>query len=413
MSVMQSRPRQLTVLFGAALVSVAGIAFADVTIEEKTSMELPIFKAHGNATENFTVDKKRRDYEFHCEGMMSMLCGKAQTSEIVRLDKNMSYELEPAKKTYREQPFPTESERKELQRRLAETMEKMKQCTAQQPVQPAVDTSKCQMSPANVDVRSLGADGQILGHDVHRSVVNLTQSCANKETGDVCDMQFGFDIWLTGDKVAGMEDRVAFDKAYLTKMGLIGDSGAAVQKQVLQMLAPYAEQMKELQAKSGDLKGQALRTAFHVAYGGAHCAAASKANAGGAGSPVGSGDLGTQATDAVAQSTASVAAEKLAGEGVGGMIASRTLSSVGGKLLSGMFAKKKKLEAETAGSGKPAEAAAPAMVTMVRVSTETTAIRTDAVAADRFEIPAGWKRIVPKATGKEEPFSCPKNEKGE
>ena len=72
MSVMQSRPRQLTVLFGAALVSVAGIAFADVTIEEKTSMELPIFKAHGNATENFTVDKKRRDYEFHCEGMMSM-----------------------------------------------------------------------------------------------------------------------------------------------------------------------------------------------------------------------------------------------------------------------------------------------------------------------------------------------------
>jgi len=81
--------------------------------------------------------------------------------------------------------------------------------------------------------------------------------------------------------------------------------------------------------------------------------------------------------------------------------------------LSGMFAKKKKPEAEAASSGKTAEAAAPAMVTMVQFTTETTAIRTDAVAADRFEIPAGWKRIVPKAAGKEEPFSCPKNEKGE
>jgi len=413
MSVMQSRPRQFTVLSGAALLSVAGIACADVTIEEKTSIELPIFKAHGNATENITADKKRRDYEFRCEGMMSMLCGKAQTSEIVRLDKNLTYELEPAKKSYREQPFPTEAERQELQKRLAEAMDKMKQCAAQQPVQPAVDPSKCQMSPATVDVKSLGADGQLLGHDVHRTAVNLTQSCTNKETGDVCDMQFGFDVWLTGDKVPGMEDRVAFDKAYLTKMGITGDSSAAMQKQVQQMLAPYAEQMKELQAKSGDLKGQALRTAFHVAYGGAHCAAASKAGAGGAGSSVGSGDLGQQTTAAVAQSAASVAAEKVAGEGVVGSIASRTMSSVGGKLLSGMFAKKKKPEAEAASSGKTAEAAAPAMVTMVQFTTETTAIRTDAVAADRFEIPAGWKRIVPKAAGKEEPFSCPKNEKGE
>ena len=51
------------------------------------------------------------------------------------------------------------------------------------------------MSPAKVEVRNLGADGQILGHNVHHSVVNLTQSCTNSETHDVCDMQYGFDTW--------------------------------------------------------------------------------------------------------------------------------------------------------------------------------------------------------------------------
>ncbi len=413
MSVMQLQRRGLCVVLGAVLAGAAGVASADVTVEEKATIELPIFKAHANSTESFSADKKRRDYEMNCEGMLSMLCGKTQSGEIVRLDKSVSYELEPKKKKYRELPFPTEAERKEFQKRMVDNLEKMKQCAAQQPAQPAkpaLDTSKCQMSPAKVDVKNLGADGQILGHDVHRSVVNLTTSCTNKETGDVCDMQFGFDVWLTGDKVPGLEDKLAFEKAYMTKLGLTGEGSAVMAGQVQQMLAPYAEQMKELKAKSGDLKGQALRTSFHMAFGGAHCAAASKSSSGG-GSPAGGGDLGQQTKDAVAESTAAVAASKVAGGGVAGDIAARAMSSVGGKLLSGMFSKKKKPESEVA--AKPAEPEAPGMLTMVKFTTETTAIRTDPVAADRFEVPADWKKIVPKTPGKEEPFTCPKNEKAE
>jgi hypothetical protein len=123
------------------------------------------------------------------------------------------------------------------------------------------------MSPPVVEVRNLGADGKILGHDVHRSVVNLTQSCTNRETGDVCDMQYGFDVWLTDDKVPGLEDRNAFEMAYMTRMGLTAEASAAMARQVQQMLAPYAQQMNELKTKSGDLKGQSLRTSFHMAYG--------------------------------------------------------------------------------------------------------------------------------------------------
>ncbi len=414
MSVMQLQVRGLCVL-GVSL-GVAGVAFADVTIEEKSTIELPIFKAHSNSTEDITADKKRRDYEMKCEGMMSLLCGNAQSGEIVRLDKSASYELEPKKKSYRETPFPTAAERAEYQQLMQANLEKIKQCAAQQPAQPTqptVDTSKCQMSPAKVDVKNLGADGQILGHAVHHSVVSLTQSCTNKETGDVCDMQYGFDSWLTDDKIAGLDDRKAFEMAYLSKMGLTGADSAAMAKQVQQMMAPYSQQLNDLKAKSGDIKGQPLRTSFHIAFGGAHCAAASKSNAGGAaGGAAGSGgDLGQQATDAAANSAASAASAKVRGGGLLGGVASDTMNAVGAKMLSGMFSKKKKPDTGDTGDAKPVAAAAPDMVTMVTFTTETTAIRSDPVPADRFEIPVGWKKIVPKAQGKEESFSCPTSAK--
>ena len=405
MSVVRFRLRGISVL--AALLT--GVAFADVTIEEKSTIDLPIFKAHATSTEDFATDRKRRDTEMNCEGMMSMLCGKAQNGEIVRLDKNLSYELEPKKKSYRETQFPTAAERSEFQKRMAANVEKMKQCAAQQPSQPALDTSKCQMSPAKVEVRNLGADGQILGHDVHHSVVNLTQSCTNSETHDVCDMQYGFDTWLTDDRIPGLDDRKAFEMAYMTKLGLTAEGSAAMATQVQQMLAPYSAQMNELKNKSSDLKGQPLRTSFHMAYGGAHCAAASRASAGSA--PGGGADLGQQTADAVAGSVANTAASKVSGGGLLGGVASGTISAVGSKMLSGVF-KKKKPDAGEAGDAKPAEVAAPGMVTMVTFTTETTAIRTGPVPADRFEIPAGWKKIVPKAQAKEEEFSCPASGKG-
>jgi hypothetical protein len=224
-------------------------------------------------------------------------------------------------------------------------------------------------------------------------------------------MQFGFDTWLTSDKIAGYDERDAFTKAYLQKMGLIGD-GAAMGQQVQQMLAPYAEQMKELKAKSADLKGQSLRSSFHVAYGGAKCATAKSA-----GGPAGGGDVGGQAKDAAAQGAADVAASKVNDGSLGGTVASRALQSAGGKFLTGLFSKKKKADSEEAPAGqsadKPAEAAVPGMVTMVKFGVETTAVTPGPVPADRFEVPADWKRIEPKAAGKAEEFTCPKNGKEE
>jgi len=409
----------LPVLIGVLLAGCAGLAYADVTIDQQTTMNLAFIKMHITHSEAISGMKKREDSQSRCDGFMSMFCGKGGHGEIVRLDQGegVTYELEPAKKSYRETPFPTPAERKEMQRRMEQAMQKMKQCAAQQPqAQPqALDTSKCQMSPAKLDMKNLGAAGQILGHDVHHSAMTLTSTCTNVQTGDACDMQFGFDSWLTDDKIAGLEDRAAFTKAYLDKMGLTSADAASMARQMQQFLAPYADQLKELQKKSSDLKGQPLRTAFRVSYGGSKCGAAKNAGSGAGSSSGGVGGATSgEVTDAVANSTAEVAAAKAADGSVGGTIASRTLSSVGGKLLSGLF-KKKQAEGDEAAAAKTtttedtAAAATPAgMVTMLSMNIETTAITPGSVPQDKFEIPAGWKKIEPKASGKEEEFTCPK-----
>jgi hypothetical protein len=48
------------------------------------------------------------------------------------------------------------------------------------------------------------------------------------------------------------------------------------------------------------------------------------------------------------------------------------------------------------------------MIQAAQISIETTSINDAAVPAEKFEIPAGWKRVEPKAKDtKSKEFSCP------
>jgi hypothetical protein len=47
------------------------------------------------------------------------------------------------------------------------------------------------------------------------------------------------------------------------------------------------------------------------------------------------------------------------------------------------------------------------MVTVAEMTVETTAINTTAIPADQFEMPADWKKVVPKEKEMTEP-TCPK-----
>ena len=90
------------------------VAHADVTIQDQTTMNFAIIKAHGTSTNRITDDKKRTESEFSCDGFMSMLCGKNDTLEIVRLDQSVTMNGDAKKKSYTEVPFPTPEQRQAM-----------------------------------------------------------------------------------------------------------------------------------------------------------------------------------------------------------------------------------------------------------------------------------------------------------
>jgi hypothetical protein len=392
-------------------------AHADVTVQQNMSFDVAIIKAHGTNTEYTTADKQRRDSSTQCEGWMKMLCGNTQSGEIIRLDKDLSWALDPDKKSYRETRFMTEAERKELQARAQAMLDKLKECptpAAQQSQGP--DVSKCQMSPPKTDVKQTDEHSTFAGHDARKSVVTITQSCKNPDSGDVCDMVFSFDSWLTQDQIEGLDQRRAFEMAYAKKLGLTDNPALA--KQLQGFLAPYAGTLKDLQAKSADLKGYPLKTTFRVLFGGEHCASAKgQQSAGGGGNSV-LGDASSAAGQAAASSSqneasnaASEAIAQKAGSSPGGNVIGSAANAFSSKLIGGLFQKKAAPAPAPAAPGASGggAGAAPGLIQAAQMTVETTAITTGSVPASQFDIPAGWKLVVPKPTAqKDEEFSCPK-----
>jgi hypothetical protein len=398
---------------GLAAVSliVAPPGHADVTVQQQTQYDFAIIKSHGTHTELTTADKRRSDSEMHCEGMMSMFCGNTQSGEIVRLDRNVEWTLEPKKREYRETPLPTAAQLLAARQEAQAMMEKVKQCPAvAQHSAPAPDTSQCEMSPPRVEVKQPGTHATLAGHDAQLTQLALTNSCTNKTTGEVCDFVLALDSWLTQDQIAGLADQKAFAQAYQAKLG-IDPHDPAMQDQMRQFLAPYADVLKQLSAKSDELKGYPLKTVLRIAYGGEHCAAAKQQPAGGgnamADASQAAGDAAAASAAGAAGSAAGAAAGNMAKNSIGSSIFSSAASSFGSKLTSGLF-KKKADAAAPAPSSAPENGLPPGMVQAAQISVETISIDASPVPAEKFEIPAGWKKVEPKAkqAGSKE-FSCP------
>jgi hypothetical protein len=394
---------------GASLASAA--ANADVTVEQKTTLDVAsMIRMHGATTTSITPYKKRDDSESHCEGMMSLVCGNLHGGEIVRLDRGLTWHLEPDKKSYREDVFASPEQMAEMRAKMQANLEKMRSCPVSQKQQP-IDKSKCEMSPPKIDVHKTDDKMSIAGHEAQRTRATLTETCTDKDTGDVCDTVVAVDVWLTQDKMAGAADRRAFEQAYAKKLG-IDDAQGAMRGEFAKFLAPYQAQIKQLTDKSSDLKGQPLKTSLRVMIGGQQCSATAKMKESGSASADNSTG-GSSPMNNVAQ----------AGKAIGASV---------GNLVGGLFHKKKTDDSQSAAGAAPSAASSPdpgaatapppasavpaspdpyaQYVQMAAFTMETVTISTDPVPADRFEVPADWKKVEPKAAKKgDEEFSCPKS----
>lgn len=389
----------------------ASPARADITQSKAMTFDMGLAKINSTITDRLSGQKKRSDTDTKCEGfLLSMICGDMRGGEIVRLDKDVTWRLEPKKKSYMETAFATPEQIAAAKAQRAALLEQLKNCP--QPGQsPGADTSKCDMSPPKVEVKKTDETATIAGHQTRRSWVALTQTCNNKSTGEACEYTIRFDVWLTQDTIPGLAEERSFRTAYMHKMGLDEETMASLTPQLQGYFAPYANALKEVGAKAGDLSGFPLKTTVSIEVGGEHCAAAKQKEQQQGGSVTANaadaaGSAAASSTSAVAGAAAQEAVAQSTGGSLAGSIAGSAAGAFGRSMVSGLFNKKKSQQA-TAPQTQSAPAASPAHVTILSLTTETTSISSDAIPADQFEIPAGWKLVHPKPPREHEAPKCP------
>lgn len=405
----RTRPVLTAILCGAAaLALLPAPARADVTMGQKTSMNLAGIDIDISSVERTSAEKQRSDSTVQCHGFLALFCHDVEGGRIVRLDRQLEWQLEPKDKLYTEHPFPTPEQRAAAQKELEAAMEEMKKCPmpqSQNVSQKGPDTSRCQLSSPVLNVSPTDEHATILGHDTRKTNVVLSQTCTDTQTGDVCEMNYGFEVWLTQDEIPGADERTAFTKKYLAAQGLDPNS-PQLQRTVQQFMAPYAEQLRQLKGKAGDLKGYPLRTIFYMAFGGPHCGKAKQA--------------AQQQQASSSNPFSGIAARAIAG-GLGGLFhrgaAAIHTDSVGGAAASGAAneaaaptadAAANSVASQSSSSGSTAPAQTPgALVRVISFSTETTSIDTASIPSDQFEIPADWKLKPQQLAKAGEAPKCP------
>jgi hypothetical protein len=396
-----------------AALSIMGLAMplgalADVTVQQQTTLNVSIVKAHITTTEQIAGNSRRTESELRCEGMMSLVCGKNLHADIVRLDRGVIWNIEPKKQRYVETPFLTSEQRRAALARTEEAMEKLKSCQAGSSA--AVDISKCELSAPRLSVQQTDEIARIVGHDAPRTHFMLVQTCKAADPSQACELTYSFDVWLARDDIPAWHERREFQSRYFTQLGLV-DSNDGLSPDLKRYLAPYAGAMQQLSEKSQDLKGYPLKTAFRLSFTGTPCGSPQSTQSNGTSAPLAGAERA--AADATASSTqqaagwgAADAVSRSTGSSAGGYVAGSAVGAFAGSLVSGLFARKNK--PQTAATATDSTILNPATATtVVELTFETLAISAEPIPAEQFEPPAAWSRVLAGNNGEADLPHCP------
>ena len=351
------RSRFLCCYVAGVLISAA--AQADVTMQEQMSLSgagmMKMANMSGTTTTTISGSKARTESNMQFEsGLMRTFARGAGGPhvEIVRLDEDKIFSLNPTKKTYTETTFT------ERRAQMQQAMEQMNKSQAsQQQATSGVDESECEWSDPKSDVKRTGERATIAGFQAEHVTVTATQSCTNKKTGDVCDFGLALDQWIAPGFEASSET-TAYQRAYAEKLGLGAASSRDFAERAQGMFGRYKGIWGELGKRMAELpvKGYAVKSGFSLGVGGPQCKSAQQ----------------TQAQGGPQQQPG----------GLGGAL---------GGALGGMFGKKKKQD-EPAQQAAPPPTMAGGLIPLMSMGTELVSISRDGVSPQSFEVPGDYKK---------------------
>ncbi|MBM0104106.1 hypothetical protein JM946_05090 [Steroidobacter sp. S1-65] len=343
-------------LAGAIAAILTSAAQADVTIEERMSINgaglMSMANMSGTTTTTISGQRARTEsnLQFHSGLMRTFARGLGESVEIVRLDQEKMYSVNEKKKTYTETTFAeTRAQMEKVTGQMREAQASQRRATS------GVDDSQCEWSEPKGEVQRAGETATIAGYQAERVTVLATQSCKDKNTGQVCDFGLVMDQWVAPDFAASAEAQ-AYQLAFAEKLGLGAAGSRDFAERAESMFGGFEGMWKEVATKMRDVKGYPVRMSFGLGVGGPQCKSTQEMQAAG----------GASAT-------------------------APSLSQALGGALGGMFGKKKQSQPEAA----PPPALLPGgLMSLMGMSTELISVNNNAVDPQIFEVPVGYKKVA-------------------
>lgn len=351
----------------AVSLALAAPALADVTLKERTvSTGLAGF---GNGTSERTWviagDKSRSDEQYTYTGRFKTLAGGGKprnSAEIVRLDRDLMWSLDPAKKEYSELSF-------------AEMREMMAQAGAE--AAGAERKSDVEMT-YKVDVQRTGKKEKINGFDAENYLVTVTATAKGAKSGDAAAYTMKMDQWLS-TQVPGQAEATAYFRKFAEKMGLDPQM-----RQMSGLMAQYGDALKQAADKLKDLKGYPVRSTVTMLMG-----------------PEATPEQQAQMNKARAEAKQAQAEEKTKKEAkeddqakadAAGSLASGNVGGAIGGFLGRKLGKAAEKKAEASASSQGSGSGTPGGLT---ITTDVLSVTTGAAAVS-FDVPSDFKKVERK-----------------
>jgi hypothetical protein len=339
-----------------ALLLGAGPVAAEVTIEETLRVEgaglMTMVNMSGTSVTRISGDRGRIDSDLQMESrMMRMVGGLGPTAEIVRLDEERLISLDLKDKTYSEITFA--AQRAEMEEAMSQMRESQQ---AQQQGMSGIDESECEWSEATASVERSGDTATIGGYRAEQLRLTATQSCRDRKSGQVCDFGLRLEQWIAPEFEAASEV-LRFYQAYAEKLGLDATGSRGFAERTETMFGGYEGIWEALAEHMQSLEGYPVKSSISLVMGGEECESVQQMQA--------AGSAGTPGL----------------GEAIGGALGGR---------LGGLLGRKRDDSAKTAPAA-PAAGPVDGMLTLMTITNELVSVSRGPVAAETFEIPAGFR----------------------
>ncbi len=389
----------ITFLFALA----ASNAFADITMQQSMSVEaggfMSMLASESTVTTSIAGDKSRSESKMAKKsGLMGSLMKNLDTVSIMRLDKDLIWQLMPNKQKFSEMTF---------QQLRAQMDESMKQLEEMQQSGGAgalpVSEEDCEWSDPEIDVRDTGEKKRFANIKAKQHIITVQETCTVPDSGQTCVLKWTMENWMA-KKIPGGDEALEFREALAEKLGS-EDMMSGMQAMSRGLFSMFEDGWEEVLDEAGDLKGFPVKTVMQIEMGGESCSAVS-------GQQIAMDDMWSNAANAAVDSAAQTAgyhagqkvAEETAeamGDSVGGSIAGSAVGAASGELISGFLKRfrKKKTEPQPAPSDMANTSIetqanlADGSVVLFRITSELTDINDHKIPLEHFEVPAGWKMV--------------------